>query len=555
MTKYMSFDTETTGFNIYHGARPFLFIGSKMDSNEQLKTLCTEDGERFRKALEDPDIIKIMHNAKFDILMMKAIGIEVKGKVYDTMIAAHLLDENNSCSLDYCSKTYLDQRKQGDKINEWFIENKIKKADRNYADVPMEIMEPYAIADAELTYKLFFILEPMLKAQDLWELFEQECNLINVLVDMFCEGVKIDVPYFEKLKVDYLKKAEQLRQDIYMEAGCEFDILSTKQLANILLNAGINLPLTEKGNPSANKKVLEKIDHPLVKHILDYRHTMKFISAFIDNMLKHNIDGVIHSELWGQGTVTGRFSSSNPNMQQVPKEDDSIRRGFICDEDYYNFYFDYAQQEYRVFLDYIKEEEMVRKVNEEKADFHDLVFAEMGEYTKTRRKTKTLNFMLIYGGGVNTLAEMLGVSWNEANEIKNKYFEKFTKVKPFLDLVNQTVKWKGFVKNRFNRRRRLRSSEGYKAPNSIIQGGCADYIKNRMIVVHEFLLPYKSELVLQIHDELVIKIHKDELHVVPKIKNIMERCHNWFKVNLDVDVSIAMTNWADAVDYVESEHV
>ncbi len=548
MTEYISFDTETTGFNIFQGAKPFLFIGSKMVDDE-LKTLCTENGERFKKALEDENIIKIMHNGKFDLLMMRSIGIEVKGPIYDTMIAAHLLDENNSCSLDYCAKHYLNDRKQKNEINDWFISNKIKKADRNYADIPDEIIRPYAIADAELTYKLFFHLEPLLKEQELWDLFIQECRLIYCLADMFCEGVKIDVPYFENLRKDYVARAEGLQKEIYKDAETEFDILSTKQLAKILLNAGIKLPLTEKGNPSANKKVLQNIDHPLVKNILEYRHTTKFISAFIDAMLKHNIGGIIHSELWGQGTVTGRFSSSNPNIQQVPKEDDAIRRGFICKEGFHNFYFDYAQQEYRVFLDYIKEDEMIRKVNEEKADFHDLVFAEMGEYTKTRRKTKTLNFMLIYGGGVNTLAEMLNVSWNEANMIKNKYFEKFTKVKPFLDLVNQTVKWKGYVRNRFNRRRRLRGNEGYKAPNAIIQGGCADYIKNRMIVIHEFLEPYKSCLTLQIHDELVIQIHESEYHLVPKIKDIMERCHNWFKVNLDVDVEYTETSWAEKKEW------
>ena len=548
MTEYMSFDTETTGFNILQGARPFLFIGSRMVDGE-LKTLCTENGERFRKSLEDPSITKIMHNAKFDILMMKSMGIKVKGTVYDTMIAAHLLDENNSCSLKYCAEHYLGERKQSDEINEWFIGEKIKKADRNYADIPDHIIIPYAIADAKLTYKLFFVLKPLLKEQGLWELFEQECKLIECLVDMFMEGVKIDVPYFEKIREEHVTRADSLEKKIYETAECEFNILSSKQLANILMRSGVNVPKTEKGNPSVSKASLEIIDHPLVSDILEYRHTIKFISTFIDAMLTKNINGNIHCELWAQGTTTGRFSSSNPNMQNIPKADKTIRRGFVCREDFTNFYFDYNSQEYRVFLDYVKEEKLIDKVNNENANFHDIVLEELFEYVKDapdpRIQIKILNFMLIYGGGVNKLADLLKVSWEKANTIKKEYFKKFTKVKPFLNLVNQTIKWKGYVTNRFGRRRRLRSSEGYKAPNALVQGSCADYIKNRMVEVHKFLIPYKSNMILQIHDELVVEIHESERHLVPKIKDIMEDCHKWFIVNLTVDVEYTETNWID----------
>jgi len=575
MTEYMSFDTETTGFNILQGARPFLFVGSKCELHHaeielkdglpdgaigiatkdstpdftSIKTLCTDNGERFRKALEDPNIIKIMHNAKFDVLMMHSIGIEVKGKIYDTMVAAHLLDENNSCSLKYCAEHYLGDRKQSDEINNWFISNKIKKADRNYADIPDEIIRPYAIADAELTYKLFFKLKPLLEEQDLWELFEQECNLVPCLKDMFLRGLKIDVNYFERIREEHVDRADRLEAAIYETAGCEFNILSSKQLAVILTESGIRVPLTEKGNPSVSKASLETMDHPLVKNILEYRHTMKFISTFIDSMLTKNVDGAIHCELWAQGTTTGRFSSSNPNMQNIPKADKTIRRGFVCREGYTNFYFDYSSQEYRVFLDYVKEEALIKKVNEENANFHDLILAELYEYVKDaadpRIQIKILNFMLIYGGGVNKLADLLNVSWNKADEIKREYFKKFTKVKPFLDLVNQTVKWKGYVRNKFNRRRRLSSSEGYKATNALVQGSCADYTKNRMLVVYEFLKPYKSNLILQIHDELVVEVHNTETHVVQKIKDIMERSHKWFKVNLDVDVEYTTTNWIE----------
>jgi len=575
MTEYMSFDTETTGFNILQGARPFMFIGSKCDvldvdlvkatgenlteshpNYSTMKTLCTKKGERFRKALEDPNIIKIMHNGKFDVLMMHSIGIEVKGIVYDTMIAAHLLDENNSCSLDYCSKTYLGERKLKNEIDDWFISQKIKRADRNYADIPDEIIIPYATADAELTYKLFFKLKPMLEEQELWELFEQECSLIPCLKDMFLRGLKIDVKYFEKIREDHVKRAEKLEKDIYKTAGGEFNILSSKQLSDILVKSGIVLPNTDKGNPSASKASLLTIDHPLVKDILEYRHTMKFISTFIDAMLTKHIFGNIHCELWAQGTTTGRFSSSNPNMQNIPKSDKTIRKGFICREGYSNFYFDYAAQEYRVFLDYVKEDKLIKKVNEENANFHDLVLEELYDFVKDeddpRGQIKTLNFMLIYGAGVKKLAGLLHISLNRADAIKREYFKKLPKVKPFLDLVIQTIKWRGYVRNKFNRRRRLGHEEGYKGPNALVQGSCADYIKNRMLVVYEFLKPYKSNMLLQIHDELVIEIHDSERHLVPKIKSIMERSHNWFAVNLDVDVEYTTESWVDKKEWKPS---
>jgi len=602
MLDYMSFDTETTGFSIFHGARPFLFIGTR-EKGEGYSTLCTEDAEKFRKYLEDPNIIKIMHNGKFDILMMKSVGIEVKGLIYDTMIAAHLLDENNSCSLKYCASRYVGERKQSDEINNWFIANKIKKADRNYADVPMEIMEDYARADAELTYKLFFILKPLLEEQDLWELFEQECNLIYPLVDMYCRGLQIDVPYFAASRQGFVDEALVLEKQIIETAKQDFNILSNTQLGNLLVRAGVDLPLTKTGKPSVSKDSLAKVSHPLVQDILKYRTLMKFISTFIDSLVNKSVNGIIHSELWAQGTVTGRFSSSDPNLQNIPKPDEDvknsevIRKGFTCREGYVNFYFDFSQQEYRVFLDYIKEEDIIHEINVNKIDFHTLVYNEMKDSIKDRKATKTFNFMLIYGGGALKLAGMLGlkasdqdlIDWQnneprmmelykngdwllsflikkgsveqsmhtvencirvgKALEIKDKYFSRFTKVKPFMKLVADTIKFRGYVRNKFGRRRRLRSSESYKAPNALIQGGCADYIKNRMIEVYKLLSSLRSSMLFQIHDELIVEVHLDELHVVEKIKEIMEDCHRWFKVNLDVDVEYSTTNWADKKEW------
>jgi len=541
MMKYLFFDTETTGLSIHHGHRPFLYIWS----TDGLQIHCSKDKEDIRPYLEDEEYIKVAHNAKFDILMMHSVGISVKGKVYDTMIMSQLVDENTPNSLDASAKQHLRTILKSDKIKEYFKEQKTLKKDQCYADVPDDIIVPYARKDVEVTARLFYELKTKLEDEALWQLFESECELIKVLVDMELKGMKIDVPYFSTEIAHIKPEIDNLEKEIYRLAGKEFNIRSPKQLAEVISSFGIELKKTQKGNPKTDVEELKQMNHPLPKAILKYREAYKFYKTYFIGLLDSHVAGVIHCKLNQCGTVTGRFSSSNPNLQNLHKEDTRVRRGFICRENYTNFYIDYEQMEYRVFAAYANDPYLISQISAG-LDFHQIIADELDI---PRKNAKTLNFGLIYGMGTHSLAKQLGIRIYQAERYKQKYFDRFENVFPFLNRVHQTISERGFVFNMFNRRRRMNKSEAYKAVNALIQGCCADIVKKTMVKVYNYLKPYRSNLILQVHDELVIEVHKEEIFVVPHIKDIMENWGHLVKVPLTVDVNYTETNWADKKEW------
>jgi len=538
--KWITCDTETTGLSTFHGARPFLYIIGLNATQAKI----TENVENIREIMEDQNIVKVFHNAKFDMHMLRSVGVEVKGHVFDTMIAAKLLNENESASLDNCSKMYLSKEdgKKTDLIEEWFKKKKIKKADRRYDKVPKEILYPYAEADAIATYKLFKIFVPKLKEQGLWELYLRECSLIRVILDMETIGTLIDVPYFEKLSKEYKELIKRAEEDIYSLVGYEFDIASNKQLTNALLESGIELPKTAKDNYSSSEEVLNSIDHPITNRLKDYRKATKYQSTYIDSFLDKHVDGVMHPSFNQIGTVTGRFSSSAPNYQNIMSEDKLIKRGIIPREGYYLVCIDYKQQEYRVFLDYANEEELIAKVNKEGLDFHQMIADQLG---LTRTEAKTINFGLLYGMGAKTLAESLGIDYYDAVQIRKDYFNKLPNAKKLFDEVESAVVLRGYIRNKFDRIRRLKGDEAYKAINALIQGTCADFVKVKMLECHNMLKKFNSALVLQVHDELVFEVRKDEMGLIPRLVEIMEDCTEWFNIKLDVDVELSDKSWGD----------
>lgn len=556
---YAVFDTETDGLSIFKGAQPFLY-GMRKDGEDQI----TYNDEEVADDLEDPTLDKVGHNLKFDILMMKSKGREVYGKLWDTMLMLHVLESFERVSLLEGTKRWAPEHlKKVDLIEEWFKMNGVKRDDRNYTMLPKSLIEPYLVGDLDSTETLFKVLMEEIVKRGLLPLLEQECALIYVLVDMHMVGIKVDIDYLTELADRYISNIEKLEQIIYQSAGCEFDILSARQLAKILLAAGASLPLTEKGNYSCSEASLQEVEHPLAKMVVDYRHQSKFFSTYIMGLLKEQKDDIIHCDLLQHGTVTGRFSSREPNMQNIPRDDKDIRRAFIPrSEDFNLFFIDYKQMEYRVFLDYIKEDELIRKINEEDADYHQLIFEQLKPYIKSdkwdRKLAKGFNFTLIYGAGIGKIAEMLGLSYDMAKAIRDLYFSKMDKVKPFFKQIEHTIlvrtlgspyPGKGYIKNKYGRMYWLEPREAYKAVNYLVQGTCADMVKEAMIKVHALLKPYKSNLLLQIHDELILEIHKDERFLVPKIAAIMEDFSHMFKVKIGVDISWSKDNWGNKEEY------
>lgn len=604
MTRRVVLDTETTGLSIFKGAEPFLIGTKELNSTN---SWLEYNIAKTKELLEDESIEKIAHNMKFDALMLRTKDIEVKGKFWDTMLMLHLLEAHESSSLLNGTRRWAPEHlKQVDKIEEWFVDNGVKKDDRRYDQIPKWVLEPYLCGDLDSTEALFNVLMPIIEDRGLLPLLEQECALIKVLIDMYINGIKIDIDYLMNLADKYIVDIEALQKVIYQTAGCEFDILSARQLAKILIKAGANLVLTDKGNYSCSEDNLKKVDHPLVDLILEFRHKSKFLSTYIAGMLREQTDDIIHCDLLQHGTVTGRFSSREPNMQNIPRDDKDIRKAFIArSADYNLFFIDYKQMEYRVFLDYINESRLIAQINNEGADFHTLVAEMLRPYIKyelvsiVRRDAeldinflfngakrsylssdlelsdedlalnafkkhcrntlaKTFNFAMIYGAGINKIAEMLSVSYDTAKMLKEVYFKELPNVRPFFVEVERNIRLrtikspypgKGFVRNKYGRQYWLSPSEAYKATNYIIQGTCADMVKQKMIEVHELLNPYKSNLLLQIHDELILEIHKDERFLLPKIKEVMEDFGDMFKVKIGVDVSWSKNNWANKEDY------
>jgi len=534
--KIVAFDTETDGLDIID-AKPFLFV--LYDGTDFLTTRNPED---VREILENPKIPKIMHNAKFDTHMMRNVGIKIQGRIYCTMLAAHLLDENKSSSLEAVAKRYLNEEKQSDAVSDWFISQGItNKDDKKYNLVPDNIIVPYAEMDTKLTFDLLKAFFEMLRQENLLGVYKQECDLIDVVIDMERRGMRIDLDYFENLFFDSQNKMIDIKEKIYNVVGYAFDIESGKQLATIFKSFGIELPKTPKGNDRTSKDIVEEIDHELAKLILEYRHLQKLSVTYAKSYLDKNKDGIIHSNFLQNGTVTGRCSCTNPNLQNIPKKDKTIRTGFIPRPGYVNVHIDYKQMEYRVFADYANAQNLIDDINAGK-DFHQVVADTVGI---DRDRAKTLNFGLLYGMGFNKMAKSLNLPPMDAQRVRQNYFKAFPMAKSLMNEVKAASERRGYIFNKFGRRRRLTSDKGYKAVNALVQGCCADVIKKAMIDVHKFIQNKDINLLMQIHDELFIECKKNQLHYIQDIIDIMQNFDYLFKVKLEVDCEMSTKNWAN----------
>ena len=536
----------------------------------------------LQKQLDAPNA-KIFHNAQYDVGWLKAEGYTINGTIHDTMMAAPLLNENEySYSLNSIGKEYLGEEKDESLLIEaaqaWGVD---PKADM-YKLSP-NFVGQYAEQDADLTYRLWQILKKGIEEDDISDIYTTERKLLPVLIDMRMKGVRIDIERAQQVKKELLKKEQNIVKEIKRWYGVEPDLWAAQSLSQVFDRAGLQYPTTPKTQaPSFVASWLENHDHKLPLAIAQARKLNKARTTFIDKMIMgHLVDGRIHAELHplrsdSGGTVTGRFSGSNPNLQQVPARDpmigNLIRSLFIPEEGKHWGCFDYSQQEPRLTVHYSVltqqdgAEEAAKEYEDKNADFHQIV-ADMANIS--RKEAKTINLGLSYGMGKDKLVEQLGISKEEAELLFDQYHERVPFIRGLRDSASRMGANRGYVKTLLGRKcrfnlyepfderktplpldqateeygGRLKRSYTYKAMNRLIQGSAADMTKKAMLDLYE-------EGVLahtQVHDELNISV--TDKKEVEKISEIMRDCVE-LKVPNIVDAEIG-SSWGDVKNYKE----
>ena len=519
--------------------------GGNMDRAKVLKW--------FQGVLSTP-ATKIFHNAMYDVCWIRALGLSINGKIVDTMIASALVDENQMrYDLNNCAKRYTGKTKSETELyaaaRDWGVDAKAEMY-----KLPAIYVGAYAEKDAELTLELWQELKKEILHQDLNSIFELETELFPCLIDMRFLGVRVDVEAAHKLKKQLLEQEKECLQLVKKETQVDVQIWAARSIAQVFEKLRLPFDRTEKTNsPSFTKNFLQNHPHPLVKRIARAREINKAHTTFIDTILKHNYKGRIHAEinqLRGDngGTVTGRFSYSNPNLQQIPARDKelgpAIRSLFIPEEGHTWGCFDYSQQEPRLVVHYATlqnlygVDEVMEAYKKGDADFHTIV-ADMAEIP--RSQAKTINLGLFYGMGKNKLQAELGVSKEKADELFKQYHNKVPFVRQLMDNVMQRSQDRGQIRtllgrlcsfhlwepNQFGIHKALPHDQAlaehgpgikraytYKALNRLIQGSAADMTKKAMIELHkEGITPH-----IQVHDELDVSVSDNG----KRIKEIME---------------------------------
>lgn len=506
------------------------------------KTEATRIVNLFAPALRDPRSTKIGQNIKFDILVLRKYGLRVEGPLFDTMIAHYLLNPELRHNMDYLAETYL-------KYKTVHIEELIGpkgKSQRSMRDVPVAEVAEYAAEDADVTLRLRNLFTPKIEEAGVHELFYTiEMPLIYVLAEMEATGVTLDTAALKQSSVELTATMNQLEREIIELAGKSFNVNSTRQVGEILfdhLKLDDKAKKTKSGGYSTSEEILEKLrpKHPIIGKLLEYRGLKKLLSTYIDALpeLIHPETGKIHTSFNQAVTSTGRLSSTNPNLQNIPVRDElgrEIRKAFIPDnEDCIFFSADYSQIELRIMAHLSQDPHMIEAF-QSGMDIHAATAAKiygvaLDEVTSDmRRKAKTANFGIIYGISVFGLAERLSIPRSESKELIEGYFKTYSRVKEYMDESIETARQNGYVETIFKRKRYLPDIHsrnavvrGYAERNAInapIQGSAADIIKLAMVRIYQRFEAekLKSKMILQVHDELNFNVYKEEAEQVKKI--------------------------------------
>lgn len=499
--------------------------------------------DRLKKALARPSK-KIFHHGKFDIKHLTYHGFQVNNVYFDTMLVHHLLDENaeNLHGLKDCAWTYTDMGGYDKEVSDFFAANKHLK--KQYILLPFDVLTKYNAADADCTFRLFKKFEPVLQKQGLVRLYKQVVNPAqDVLMQAELTGVQVDTAYIEKLRIEYTAKKSELEADIYKKTGT-FNINSAKELREVLYtkNNFKTDRTTKKGAISTDRATLKELSEAYPKQsvpklLLEYRETTKMLSTFIEGLsFWLDKEGRVHSTYKQHGTVTGRLSSAEPNLQNIPR-DSTIRGLFISKLGHTLIEADYGQAEFRFWALYSQDPQMIADIGSGK-DIHKMTASSafgvpLEQVTKKQRQdAKAIVFGLMYGRGTWSVAQQLGISEDEAEKVVQIFFGRYPKAKRWLKDTVNFAKQNGYVKSHFGRLRRLpginssdeivRSEAERQSKNSPIQSGASDMCMiagARIKKVFESK-QMKGQLVLTVHDSVIYEVPNEE--VVESLKIIKE---------------------------------
>ena len=572
--KILSFDTETTSTNAIEAELVGLSFAVK--ENEAFYVPIPSNREEaqkivniFKPLYENKEILKIGQNMKYDIEVLANYGVKVAGEMFDTMIAHYLIQPETRHNMDDMAETYLDYKT----IHIEELIGPKGKSQKNMRDLPPSDIYEYAAEDADVTLKLKNKLEPELKKRGAYELFRDiEMPLMPVLAEMEMNGVKIDTDSLKETSRVLTSRMHDIEKRIYELAGTEFNIASPKQVGEVLFD---KMKIVEKakktktGQYVTNEEVLQSLKHKheIVADILEHRGLKKLLGTYVDALPKliNPRTGRIHTSFNQTVTATGRLSSSDPNLQNIPvrgEDGKEIRKAFVPEPGCEFFSADYSQIELRVMAHLSGDENMIEAFREGH-DIHAATAAKIykeniSDVTRDQRtKAKRANFGIIYGITVFGLAERLEISRDEAKQLIAGYFENFPKVKEYMDKSIQTARANGYAETLFHRRRYLADINSHNATvrgfaernaiNAPIQGTAADIIKVAMINIYRRFKAegIKSKMILQVHDELNFSVLPEEHDKVEKI--VMEEMQNALHMQVPLVADSGWgKNWLEA---------
>ena len=569
------FDTETTGLKALEveliGIAFSYEIGkgyyvSLPENQEETKVILDE----FRLFFENEKIEKIGHNLKYDLKVLSNYSINVKGKLFDTMIAHYLINPDMRHNMDMLAETYLNY--QPVSITE--LIGKKGKNQLSMREIPLKDQIEYAVEDADITLQLKNHFTKELESGNVTKLFNDvELPLVSVLTAMEIEGININVDFLKELSIVLTADITRLEKGIYEQAGEEFNIASPKQLGIVLfenMKLVVKPKKTKTGQYSTAEDVLSYLakDHQIIRDIQEYRQYKKLQSTYVD-ALPNEVNlktGRIHTEYMQAVAATGRLSSNSPNLQNIPirtKRGQEVRKSFIPrDNNHVLLAADYSQIELRIIAALSQEENMMTAFKNGE-DIHASTAAkvfnvDIKEVTRAQRSNaKTVNFGIVYGVSAFGLSNQTDLNRSEAKELIDTYYETYPKLKAYMSAQVDFAREHGYVETVLGRRRYLkdinsrnamvRSGAERNAVNAPIQGSAADIIKLAMINIHKRFKKekFKSKMLLQVHDELVFDAHKEEIEIIkPIIKYEME---NAFKMAVPLDVEVGLgSNWLEA---------
>jgi DNA polymerase-1 len=573
-SEILSIDTETTGtdpmeaelvgMSFSAAENQAYYVPVPADREEALKIVSA-----FRPLFENEKTMKVGQNIKYDMIILQNYGVRVKGQLFDTMLAHYVLQPELRHNMDYLAEIYLHY--QTIHIDE--LIGARGKNQKNMRDLPPEEVYRYACEDADVTLKLKNVLEKELKEQDAEHLFyEIEMPLVPVLVNIESNGVRIDTEALKQSSEHFTARLQEIEKDIYDLAGETFNISSAKQVGEILFD---KLKIVEKakktktGQYVTSEEVLQtyRNKHEIIGKILEYRGLKKLLSTYVDALpqLINPRTGRIHTSFNQAVTSTGRLSSSNPNLQNIPIRDEDgkeIRKAFIPDDGCEFFSADYSQIELRIMAHLSGDKNMIDAF----LSGHDIHAATAAKIYKIdisdvtsdmRRKAKTANFGIIYGISVFGLAERMNVSRQEAKELIDGYFETYPQVKEYMDKSIEVARENGYVETIFHRKRFLPDINsrngvvrGYAERNAInapIQGSAADIIKVAMAHIYQRFLSnnLKAKMILQVHDELNFSVPEAEKEIVQQI--VIEEMEHAYRMYVPLKADCGWgNNWLQA---------